>query len=179
MRSPFAVLIVGANTEHHAQLKVREECQTIRKELYSTFGEEAWRPVAEFRAACFTDPASFMHDVTEIGPGILHFSCDSETRGRWFAQGFKEASAIIDALRAHNRHVEAVGGQRIQLVVINACMSGPLAQALCECVDFVIGHAHSEVGDQEALSFCEALYKALGRGWSLDRSLKTAKRASE
>jgi hypothetical protein len=179
MRSPFAVLFVGANIEHHAQLKVREECQTIRKELYLTFGEEAWRPVAEFRAACFADPASFMHDVTEIGPGILHFSCDSETRGRWFAQGFKEASAIIDALRAHNRHVEAVGGQRIQLVVINACMSGPLAQALCEFVDFVIGHAHSEVGDEDALAFSKTLYYSLGRGYSLDASFKAAKLASE
>ena len=101
------------------------------------------------------------------------------TARREVAGSRKDASAIIDALRAQNRHVEAKRGQRIQLVVINACMSGSLAQALCECVDFVIGHAHSEVGDQEALSFCEALYKALGRGWSLDCSLKTAKRASE
>jgi hypothetical protein len=179
MRSPFVVLIVGANMERHAQLKVREECVIIRRALQSKFGRDAWRPVAEFRADCFADPASFMHDVTEIGPGILQFCCDSEARGRWFAQGFKEASAIIDALRAHNRHVEAKGGQRIQLLVINACMSGPLAQALCECVDFVIGHAHGEVGDQEALSFCNTLYETLGYGRSLDRSFKAAKKASD
>ena len=58
-------------------------------------------------------------------------------------------------------------------------MSEPPAQALCVCVDFVIGHAHSEVGDQEALSFCETLYETLGYGRSLDRSFKAAKKSSD
>ena len=89
----------------------------------------------------------------EIGPGILQFSCHGEARGLWFSNGFTQASAIVKAIRAHNKHAEETGGQRIQLVVVNACMSGPLAQALCECVDFVIGHGHSEVGDEEALTF--------------------------
>ena len=179
MQSPFSVLFVGANMERHAQLKIKEECQIIRRELQSRFGEDAWRPYATFRADCFADPASFMHDVMEIGPGILQFSCHGETRGLWFSQGFTEASAIVDAIRAHNREVEAEGGQRIRLVVVNACMSGPLAQALCECVDFVIGHGHSEVGDEEALTFSRTLYYSLGRGMSLDSSFKAAKLASE
>jgi hypothetical protein len=179
MRSPFAVLFAGANMERRVQLKIKEECQIISNQLKLTFGEHAWKDLVTFRADCFADPASFMHDVMEIAPGVLQFSCHGEARGLWFSQGFAEASAIVDALRAHNRHVEARGGQRIQLVVVNACMSGPLAQALCECVDFVIGHGHREVGDEDALAFSKTLYYSLGRGYSLDASFKAAKLASE
>ena len=179
MRPPFSVLFVGANMERGAQLKIREECRIIRTELQSTFGEHAWKHLVTFRADCFADPASFMRDVMQIAPGVLQFSCHGEKRGLWFSHGFTEASAIVDALGAHNREVKAKGGQRIQLVVVNACMSGPLAQALVECVDFVIGHGHSEVGDEEALTFSKTLYFSLGRGYSLDASFKAAKLASE
>jgi hypothetical protein len=165
--------------ERGAQLKIKEECRIIRTELQLTFGEHAWKHLVTFRADCFADPASFMHDVMQIAPGVLQFSCHGEARGLWFSHGFTEASAIVDALRAHNREVKAKGGQRIQLVVVNACMSGPLAQALCECVDFVIGHGNSEVGDEEALTFSKTLYYSLGCGNSLDGSFKAAKLASE
>jgi hypothetical protein len=178
MRPPFSVLFVGANMERGAQLKIKEECQIIRKEVHLRFGEDAWKPFVNFRADCFADPANFMRDVMEIEPGVLHFSCHGEARGLWFSQGFTEASAIVDALRAQNKEVQAKGGQRIQLVVVNACMSGPLARALCDCVDFVIGHSNSEVGDEEALTFSKMLYYSLGRGKSLDCSFKAAKLAS-
>ena len=58
-------------------------------------------------------------------------------------------------------------------------MSGPLANSLSKCVDFVIGHGKSGVGDQEAISFCTTLFTALGRGRSLAASFQAAKPASE
>jgi hypothetical protein len=42
----------------------------------------------------------------------------------------------------------------------------------------VIGHGRSKVSDNDALSFSETLYRALGSGRSLDDSFKTAKLAS-
>ncbi len=178
MQSPFSLLFVGANvdpaSDRRAQLKLKEECKIMREALQSGFGEDAWRGKVGFCADCCADPASFMNDVMIIGPGILQFSCQGEIRGLWFSHGLTEASDIVDELKAHNKAVEAEGGQRIRLVVVNACMSGPLAMALCESVDFVIGHSHSKVSDNDALSFSRTLYRALGRGRSLDASFKAA-----
>jgi len=171
-------MFIGANIAHHAQLRIKNECDAMREAFKSCFGEDSWRRRVEFKADCFANPASFMEDVMRFEPSILHFSCHGDVRGLWLSgsQSVVESGCIVDALAAHNKEVES--GCQIQLVIVNLCMSGPLASALSGCVDFVIGHGKREVGDIEAMSFSKTLLKALGRGRSLDGSFKAAKVAS-
>ena len=173
----LTVMFIGANTDHHAQLQINEELRAMHKALIGRFGEDAWRERVEFKADLFADPGSMMRDIHGFEPSILHISCHGELGGLWLsgAQGLVESDAIVEALAAHNNEVE---NNRIQLVVTLACMSGPLACALSNCVDFVIGHGSFEVGDKAAMSFSETLYGALGRGKSLYNSFMSAKMVS-
>ena len=189
MHSPLSVLFVGANWEHLETLNIEEEFEIIQEELQKEYGEFAWRGKVAFKADCYADSVSFVYGLEKIRPGILQFSCHGKIRGLWFSDGFTKASDIVDAIRSHNKAVEARGSrwwcppslhcQRIQMVVVNACMSGPLANALRESVDFVIGHGHSSVRDKDALQFSKTLYGMLGRGHSLDHSFTIAKFASK
>ena len=122
------------------------------------------------------DASSLMSEVMQATPSVLVLSSHGETHGVWLADGLVEGKDIVEALAAINRELRPE--QRIRLLVINTCMSGPLAEALSAYVDFVIGHGMLEVGDEEAIRFAVTLFRALGRGFSLDASFKAAKLAS-
>src|SRR5207237_123739 len=57
----------------------------------------------------------------------------------------------------------------VRVVVLNACHSGPQAEAIAEVIDCAIG-MNTEIGDQAAIIFAAAFYQALGFG----RDVQTA-----
>jgi len=121
----------------------------MREAFTSCFGEDSWRRRVEFKTDCFANPASFMEDMMRVEPSISHCSCHGDLRGLWLSgsQSLVESGCIVDALAAYNKEVES--GCRIQLVIVNSCMSGPPASALSGCGDFVIGHGKREVTCQK------------------------------
>jgi len=174
--SGFNVMFVGANTDDHEKLKVQKESKAMREALVSEYGEQAWHSRGVFNQDCFAERASFIRDVMQLRPSILHFSCHGEKRGLWLSSGLLEIGLLVENLARHNKDIKS--RCPIQLVIVNACKSGSIASALSGCVDFVIGHGEHDVSDEEAREFSKTLFKALGAGRSLGDSFMAAKLAS-
>lgn len=100
-------------------------------------------------------------------PNIVHFS----------GHGSKSNEIILENQdgTSHPASVRALGKlfsilkDNIQCVVLNACYSEHQAQAIAEHVNCVIGMSQA-IGDQSAINFATAFYRALGYG----KDVKTA-----
>jgi len=169
-------MFVGANNDDHEKLKVQKESKAMREALNGVYGELAWRNRVLFNQDCFASSASFIGDLMQHQPSILHFSCHGEKRGLLLSSGLVESSLLVENLARHNKDIKS--RCPIQLVIVNACKSGSMASALSGCVDFVIGHGEHDVSDEEAREFSKTLFQALGAGRSLGDSFMAAKLAS-
>ena len=58
--------------------------------------------------------------------------------------------------------LQADGSMKIECVVLNACLSHDLAEALSNCVPTVIG-TNTKIGDEKAIQFSEFFYRDLGK----------------
>ena len=107
---------------------------------------------------------------------VLQFSCHGELHGLWLSDGKVDRSALVSSLKEYNRSPQTKEG--VRLLIITACISGPLAEELSAFVDFVIGHGLEEVRDSDAIEFTHTLYRSLGQGRSLEESFTAAHLAS-
>lgn len=94
-------------------------------------------------------------------PHIIHFAGHGDGAGSIAVKG--EGGAIVSVPITALRDMFAILRDNIRLVVLNACWSQPLAAALAEVVECMVGMG-DEIGDREACDFSEAFYEALANG---------------
>ncbi len=103
--------------------------------------------------------------LREHEPDILHFAGHGTPDGRLVAEradGRPDAipmDALAEALALYNRS----HGNRLRLVVLNACYSARQAEKLARAVDCVIGAA-KPLPDRSAIAYATEFYQALGDG---------------
>jgi hypothetical protein len=66
----------------------------------------------------------------------------------------------------------------IRIVVLNACYSDVQARAIASVIDCVIGMSDA-IGDEDAIAFSAAFYRALGFGRSVQTAFDLGKVAME
>lgn len=158
-----SILFLAANPSDTSPLMLDEEISEIDRSLR----------VAEFRdnfsvqqhwAVRDTDLQEFL---LRHNPDIVHFS----------GHGSSANEIILKDRYGHSQPVSAhalsqlfsILKGNIRCVVLNACYSSGQAKAIAEHVDCVVGMSKA-VGDQAAISFASAFYRALGYG----KDVKTA-----
>ncbi|WP_428264872.1 CHAT domain-containing protein [Haliangium sp.] len=113
--------------------------------------------------------------LTAFKPHILHFGGHGKPRGVSFMRDDgSERFFRIDEMRT----ALTATGSDLLLVVLNACHSWALAEALDDLVDLSIGMSH-EIPDAAARSFARRFYKALTQGVSVARALEQGKLCAE
>jgi len=64
------------------------------------------------------------------------------------------------------------------VVIFNICHSTPLAEAIAKDIDFAIG-MNTSIGDESALVFAAAFYRALGFGRTVQEAFELGKNELE
>lgn len=167
---PKTVLFLSSNQPGRAWLdidrEVRRVSQAIEEGPHGTQLRFHNRPAVQV-----TDVASAL---VADRPVVVHFSGHGQPGGRLVLFDQDDKPKDVDPIAFAS--VIARGG--VELVVLNACFSEPLAKALVDAgVRFVVG-AEGKVPDEAALAFSEVLYRVLAHGSSLraafDQAVATA-----
>lgn len=171
------ILFVAANPSNTGKLALDQEYAAIEHELRLAPHRDF-----ELLSKWAVTVDGLMRSLNEMEPTVLHFAGhgsagDRATPG---ADGARDIAAPDgrrghgagiylqdDAGRPHVVSASALTGMiryaaaSVRLVVLNACFSELLAEALCGVVDCVVGMAGA-IDDDAARSFAAGLYRALG-----------------
>jgi len=148
----LSVVHFSANPRGHARLNLRGEADRI--ELGLREGKRRYT----LERVTKTDPDILMETLRRTTPSILHFSghggpdgiiLESDDHGHVVITPEMFATAIKHA------------GATVEVVVLNACHSAALANALLAHVDCVIGLS-DRIDDDAALAFSSDFYRDLG-----------------
>ncbi len=156
------ILFLAANPKDTTQLRIDEEIRTIDQALR---GAE-FRDRFDIEQQWAVRVSDLQDHFLRFKPDIVHFSGHGSTREIILEDLSGEIAAVsTQALSDLFRILK----DNIQCVVLNACYSENQAQAIAGHIDCVVGMSQ-EIGDEAAISFAAAFYRALGYG----RDVKTA-----
>lgn len=184
------ILFLAANPSETTRLALDEECAAIERELRMTTGRDDF----DFRSRWAVTVDEVMRSLNELQPTIIHFSGhgggsagvyvhDERCRSRVHRDVGASASAGIQLQDEQHRpqHVSACALAKMiksaapsaRLVVLNACFSDAIADALRGVVDCVVG-MRGAIGDEDARSFAVGFYRALGHRRSVGNAVEQA-----
>ena len=158
------------------QIQTHREFDSIQRELRGAKHRDRFAAPTAIHAVTHQKITAAYRD----GPNIMHFAGHGDDRSLSFIvdQGLLVSQAPIMA----DQLGRILGNfpERIRLCVLNACGSDPVASHLvrAKVVDAAIGWP-DKVSDGVAIAFTEALYRGLGDGLSIARSVALASESSQ
>jgi hypothetical protein len=166
-RELIRVLYLAANPVDPANpgkrgLRVEEEFREIQQAISQ--GRE--RDNIQLASRWAVQPRDIMQALFAVEPHVVHFAAHGDT---------KEGSIVVGDEYGYARAIPVDGvvqafraaGQSVCCVVVNACSTERLAQALATAGLCVIG-MRQPVGDQSAVRFSIGFYQALAAGQSVE-----------
>ena len=160
---PIRILFLAANPVTTDALKLTQEVRQIEEQLRAS----KYRDTIEFTSRWAVRPEDLQRALLDVEPHIVHFSGHGSEDEGIYLESPEGISAVVD----QEALVELLGilKDNIRLVVLNACHTRSLAEAIAIHIDCAIG-MRTDVGDQAAIEFSAAFYRAIGSG----RSVKVA-----
>ncbi len=154
------ILFFSSNPEGTDRLMLDEEARTIREKIRgSTY--DKYMELIPLTAARADDLLEFL---SKYKPPIVHFSGHGSKAGElYFMDQNREMkpvnkSALVRVFKSFKKDV--------RVIFLNACFSNDQAKAIAGTIDFVVG-MRSEVGDDSAIAFSGAFYRAIGYGYTI------------
>lgn len=159
VRPADVVLYLAANPSGLDKLKSDRELREIREKLQR--GKYRDRFTFEPWTAVRLDDIS--QALLDFNPNIIHFAGHGDSDGSLYVEDERgcatplspEGLTDLFALHAHT----------VRCVIVNACHSLTLANAMVKHIDYVIGMRH-EIGDMSAIAFSIGFYQGLAGGSS-------------
>src|ERR1043165_31132 len=169
------ILFLAANPQDTGRLPVHREARSIHLELKRT----GYRDRFDFVTRWAAEPLDLLRELRELKPTIVHFSGHgarpaamadlAQARDVPVPSEREPGGAVFDGAngRSHVVSPEAIAqafgavGAKVRLVVLNACYTAPIAEALLAHVDCVVGMAGA-IHDDAARSFAIGFYGGLG-----------------
>jgi WD40 repeat protein len=177
--SRHVILFLAANPIGTSRLDLGEECAAIEEELRGTTG----RTNFEFWSKWAVSVDEMMRHLNELQPTVIHFSGHGGGTAEVCVQDHQrapppthrdiaapaDASIQLQGEQRHPQHVSASALTQVigaaapsaRVIVLNACFSDAMADALRSVVDCVVG-MRGAIGDDAARSFSAGFYRALG-----------------
>jgi CHAT domain len=158
LRSPVKVLFLGANPRGTLPLRVDEEIREIQQTIKK--GRE--RDNIQVETEWAVRPPDITQALLDFQPHFVHFAGHGGgEEGSFVAENDIGLPHIIP-VNGLVHAFKAVGGD-VRCVIVNACRTERLAQALAVIVPCVIG-MRQPVGDRSAIRFSIGFYQALAAG---------------
>lgn len=186
------ILFLAANPRDTGRLALDQEARAIHLELKRS----GFRDRFDFVTRWAAEPLDLLRELRELKPTIVHFSghgarpagtTDREL-GRDVAAGassgdepggvvFDSASGCgkVVTPEAFAQTLDAAGSS-VRLLVLNACYTAPIAEALLAHVDCVVGMSGA-IHDDAACSFAIGFYGGLGEHESVAVAFKQGRAA--
>ena len=163
MNRPVKILILATNPKETSQLRLDEEVRSIDQALRRSL----FRDVFELNQQWAVRVSDLQHILLRYKPDIVHFSGHGSTSGGIIFED-KEGNSKPVPANALSK-LFCLLKDNIQCVVLNACYSEDQAEAISQYIKCVVGMPGA-IGDEEAISFSESFYGAIGEG----KDLRTA-----
>jgi CheY-like chemotaxis protein len=157
--SKTRILFLAADPSDLARLRLGEEARAIDEQLKRSKMRRRFLLSQRFAVR----PFDLSQALFEERPHIVHFSGHGESTGELCFQDESGKSQVITP--AFLVELLSLIAKDVRCVVLNACYSQVQANAISECVDYVIGMS-SVIGDRAAIAFSRGFYQALGEGMS-------------
>jgi TPR repeat protein len=149
------------------RLQLDEEIRQIRREV-STANRRNSLDIDEHWAA---RPGDLVQALRETRPRVVHFSGHCGHAGLVLVGSDTSRGKSVDG-SALAKLFEVYGGD-VQVVVLNACLSLPQAEAIAAVVGCAIG-TNNEISDEAAITFSSAFYAAIASGNSVKAAFDKA-----
>ena len=172
------ILLLAANPSDTGRLALDREARAIHVELKRS----GYRDRFDFQTRWAAEPLDLLRELRELKPTVVHFSGHGGARtgavlssvdGRHVVAAGNSrperggvymqdaaGNALVLSAQAIAQALDAAGAS-VKLVVLNACYTAPIADALLAHVDCVVGMTGS-IHDDAARSFAIGFYGGLG-----------------
>jgi WD40 repeat protein len=184
------ILFLAANPRGTTGLDLDDECAAIERELSMVTARHEF----DFHSKWAVSIDAMMRHLNELQPAVIHFSGHGEgdpatsrddhhrARRRDIAETTAGAAIYLEDEREQRRQVGgrplaqmiASAAPRARVVVLNACYSDALAEALLGVVECVVG-MRGAISDGAAPAFAVAFYRALGNRRSIGNAVDQAR----
>jgi CHAT domain len=162
------ILYLAANPTTTTQLDLAREVRGIEERIGIGKPRDALELVVRFAVR----RRDLQRALLEEEPHVLHFSGHGSAREQLIFEDDNGNAARVEKEALADLLGDLLGNLR--LVVLNACDTESIAEALVAHVDCAIG-MHEPIGDQAAIAFAASFYQALGFGKSVDTAFRLGK----
>ncbi|MFJ1762956.1 CHAT domain-containing protein [Amycolatopsis sp. NPDC088138] len=162
------ILYLSANPTSADHLRLAAEVRDIKQALRHGAQRDRFE-LAEHGALRSRDLTQALLDFS---PRIVHLSGHGAEDGRFVAETDDGGQSVLSTAGVALLFAEV--SDTVECVIVNACYSETLAQALSEHISYVIG-MRSWIGDQSAMDFSVAFYMALVAGRAIEPAYRIGK----
>ena len=190
------ILFLAANPSETSRLALGQESRAIQAELERSGHRDQFELVTRWAV----QPFDLLRELQKLRPTVVHFSGHGEYHiaanhqdpaqhrdvvvntsptdggecdGLYFQAQDGTAHVVSNAAL---RETFSAAGSSVKLIVLNACHSEVVAEALLSHVDCVVGMAGS-IRDDAARSFAVGFYCSLGNGASVEEAYQVGRAA--
>lgn len=166
----IGILFLAANPARMTRLALDEEARQIEAKIRAAEHRDALELITKWAVR----PDDLLQYLNQHKPHVVHFSghgSEGEELILLDPQGAPKpvSKAALESL------FRALKGN-IRVAVFNACFSRPQARAITKFIDCAVGMSKA-VGDQAAITFAAAFYRAIGFGLSVQAAFEQGKTA--
>jgi NB-ARC domain/CHAT domain len=154
-------------TRPSPRLQLDEDVRRIREKVRAA----EYRDALVFDLRLAARPDDLIQALNEMPPQVVHFSGHGRSEGLVLVG--RDGGPRTVSPEALKQLFEVFRGD-IQVVVLNACLSLPQAQAIAETVGCAIG-TRDKISDEAALTFGASFYRALAFGRSVQAAFDQAR----
>jgi tetratricopeptide (TPR) repeat protein len=164
------ILFLAANPESASRLALDEESREIDQKIRSS----DYRASVELITKWAIRPEDLLDYLNRYRPHVVHFSGHGTADGQLVLLDKNRQTKNVSKEAVHQ--VFAALRDNIRVIVLNACYSASQASTLTQTIDCVVG-MKSSIGDQAAIIFAAAFYRAIGYGRSIQEAFEQGKAA--
>jgi hypothetical protein len=158
MQDKIRVLFLAADPfQDRAQLELEEEMRAIRRALQRGSAHDTLEMESNFA----TRTGDLQLALLTYRPHIVHFSGHGGRDGVIYLSGAEGKPAAVG--KAALARLFSLLDSGVRVVVLNACHTHTIVEALRDMVDFAIG-TNRAISDGAAIDFSRAFYTALATG---------------
>lgn len=164
----ISILFASSDPSDRERLRLGKEQREIRTALQSSAQRERF----ELNAITAARVADLSAALLQHRPRFLHFAGHGDRSGALVLEDDDGLSQPVQPQALADLLVSAGGS--VECVVLNACHSARLAQALLPAAPCVVAMEHA-IGDQAAINFSIGFYQALGNGRTPEQAFELGK----
>lgn len=168
MRKKIKIIFMASNPVDTSALRLGQEVREIDAKIEVGSARDAFELVQQHALRT----SDLQHVLLRHKPHIVHFSGHgSETEEIMLEDATGRSKLVSQQALAS---LFSILKDNVRIVVLNACFSKGQAEAISNVIDYTIGN-NKRVGDEAAITFAAAFYRALAFGRSVEEAFALAR----